>query len=95
MNKRWVQIFKAMGNINRIKIIQMLAKPRAFMSVSQIAAALGVSLKSTSKHLIILTNLDLLESNGKKGHVFYKLNPYPPRDLGRVIKLFCYSQISK
>jgi len=88
MSKRWVTIFKALSNLNRIKIISMLAGGKS-MNVTEIARTLGIAIKSTSKHLIILQNLDLLESEGKRGHVFYSLSKNPPADLKQAIKLFC------
>lgn len=88
MSKRWVNIFKALGNINRIKIIKMLVDGKS-MTVTDIAKKIGVSLKSTSRHLFILKNLELLESEGKNGHVFYSMNENAPTDFGQAIKLFC------
>ena len=87
MNKRWVNIFKALGNINRLKIIQMLANGRS-LNVTDIAGKIRVSIKSTSRHLMILRNLDLLDSEGKNGHVFYSLNKNAPEDFKKAIKLF-------
>jgi predicted transcriptional regulator len=88
MSKRWTIVFKALGNINRIKIIQLLSKSKP-LNVTQIADELGISLKATSQHLIILQNLDVLESQGRQGHVYYNLNPNPPQDIKNAIKLFC------
>ena len=87
MSKRWTIVFKALGNINRIKIIQILSKTKD-LNVTQIAEELGISLKATSQHLIILQNLDVLESQGKQGHVYYSLNVNPPSDLKKAIALF-------
>ena len=88
MSKRWVNIFKALGNINRLKIIKMLASGKV-MNVTEISKEIGVSLKSTSRHLSILQNLELLESEGKNGFVFYNLNKNAPADFKQAIKLFC------
>lgn len=85
--KRWTQIFKVFGNINRIKIVKILSQ-NIKLTVSQIADELDISLKATSKHLIILHNLDVLESIGRDGHVYYFINHRMPRDLKRVISLF-------
>lgn len=87
MSKRWTIVFKALGNINRIKIIQMLVKGQS-LNVTQIANELGISLKATSQHLIILQNLDVLEALGKQGHVYYSLNTSLPSDIKNTIKLF-------
>ncbi len=87
MSKRWTIIFKALGNINRIKIIQMLGSGQN-LNVTQISKELDISLKATSQHLIILQNLDVLEAEGKQGHVYYTLNKGLPTDLKNSIKLF-------
>jgi DNA-binding transcriptional ArsR family regulator len=87
MSKRWTIIFKALGNINRIKIIQMLHKGQS-LNVTQISEELGISLKATSQHLIILQNLDVLEAQGKQGHVYYTLSGSLPTDIKNAIKLF-------
>lgn len=87
MEKRWTMIFRALANINRVKIIKILSKDIK-LNVSQISAHLKISLKSTSKHLIILRSLDVLENEGAKGHVFYGINPGMPSDIKKTIKLF-------
>lgn len=85
--KRWTQIFKALSNINRVRIIKILLD-RGRLSVSEIAEELDISLKATSKHLIILHNLDVLSNKGKNNRVEYWLNPDLPADLKKTIKLF-------
>lgn len=85
--KRWTQIFKALANINRLKIIKLLAD-HGPMTVSDIAAEIGISLKGTSKHLILLDNLEVLASQGKSGHVYYSFNFDVPKDFRKAIDLF-------
>lgn len=87
MSKRWVNIFKALGNINRIKIIEMLSRGQS-LSVTDIAIKIKVSIKSTSRHLMILRNMELLDAEGRNGRVFYSLNKAIPEDIKRAIKLF-------
>lgn len=87
MEKRWTIIFKALGNVNRIKVIKMLSASNQ-MSVTEISEKLGISLKSTSRHLSILQNLDILESEGRDGFVFYYISKKVPVDLRRAITLF-------
>lgn len=84
--KRWLLIFKALSNINRLKIIKLLAKGQS-LTVSEIADEINISLNAVSKHLILLSNLDVLENTGKRGHVFYRLNPDLPADLKKSINL--------
>jgi predicted transcriptional regulator len=88
MEKHWVNIFKVLGNINRLKIMKMLASGK-IMNVTEVADELKISLKSTSKHLIILERFDLLESEGKSSRVYYSLNKNMPNNLKEAIKLFC------
>lgn len=85
--KRWTIVFKTLANINRLKIIGMLSRGRK-MNVGDIAVALKISFSATSNHLILLQKLDVLEAEGRAGHVFYSLNPRLPRDFSRVIALF-------
>ncbi len=85
--KRWSIIFKALGNINRLKIVALLAQEDR-LSVGDIAARLRVSIKSASKNLVLLHQLDVLESVGRDGHVYYELNPNVPKDISRTIRLF-------
>jgi DNA-binding transcriptional ArsR family regulator len=73
--------------MSRLKIVSLLSDGSR-LTVSQIAKQIDISLKSTSKHLIILKNLDVLESIGKEGHVHYFLNKQPPSDISKALKLF-------
>ncbi len=58
------------------------------MNVTDIADELDISLNATSKHLIILHNLDVLANKGKDNRVEYWLNPDSPADIKSIIKLF-------
>ncbi len=84
--KRWTVIFRALANINRLKIIKMLSGSHK-MSVGEIADNLNISLKATSNHLAILKNLDVLESQGAEGHVFYSVNSKMPKDFQEAVNL--------
>ena len=84
---RWTIVFKALSNINRLKIIRLLMT-RGEMHVTDIAEALKISITATSNHLIMLQKLEVLETEGKGGHVFYALNAHMPRDFAKNIKLF-------
>ena len=84
--KRWSIVFKALNNINRLKVIALLTK-RGELHVSDIADELKIAQKSVSKHLIHLQRLDVLNSFGRNNHVYYSLNPDMPDDFKRVIRL--------
>ena len=84
--KRWTVIFRALANINRLKIIKLLSDGRK-MNVSDIAGDLKISFKATSNHLAILRNLDVLDAQGVDGHVFYSVNSQMPKDFQKTINL--------
>lgn len=88
INKKWVRIFKALANYNRMKIVGMLSLGSE-MTVTEISEKISISIKSTSKNLIMLQNLDVLESRGKDNHVWYSLNKNLPKDIKRALSLFC------
>jgi len=83
--KRWTVVFRALANINRLKIIKMLAGGRK-MNVGDIAEGLNISFKATSNHLAMLKNLDVLEAVGVEGHVFYSVNSQMPKDFQKIIE---------
>ena len=85
--KRWSIIFKAFGNINRLKIVALLFKTGE-LSVGEIASALKISIKSTSKNLVLLQQLNVLDSVGRNGHVYYNMSSEMPKDIARTLKLF-------
>ena len=65
----------------------MLSKERE-KTVSEIASILHISIKATSNHLVILKNLDIVEAEGRAGHVWYRLNARLPEDFHDVVSLF-------
>ncbi|MBI2054984.1 MAG: winged helix-turn-helix transcriptional regulator [Candidatus Sungbacteria bacterium] len=84
--KRWTVVFRALANINRLKIIKMLSNGRK-MSVTEIAEDIGISFKATSNHLALLKNLDVVEARGALGHVFYSFNRQLPKDFQKTIEI--------
>ena len=86
--KRWVRIFKGFSNENRVGIVRFLFSGKKPRTVTEISEHLGISLKATSRHLIILEGLEVLESKGSQGHVFYSINSSAPADVQRAMNLF-------
>jgi DNA-binding transcriptional ArsR family regulator len=82
--KRWTTIFRTLANINRLKIIKMLSGDKK-MSVGDISQDLNISFKATSNHLAMLKNLDIVESQGTSGRVFYSINQKMPKDFHKII----------
>ena len=86
--KKWVQIFKILGNFSRLKIIKLLKGYSGGLSVSEIAKEIGISLKGASQHLVILDRAGVLRGEGKQGRVYYSLSPEIPKDFQKAINLF-------
>ncbi|MEN8200374.1 MAG: metalloregulator ArsR/SmtB family transcription factor [Thermodesulfobacteriota bacterium] len=78
-NDRLAQIFKAMGDGNRLKILRALAQEE--MCVCDIAAFLKVSESAVSHQLRMLRQLQLV-SNRRQGPIlYYRLNDHHIADL--------------
>lgn len=85
--KEWTQIFKGMGNENRLKIIRFLYPTKVF-TVTEIKEKLGISFKWTSQNLVDLERIGILESEGKGGHVLYRLRPNLSKKIIQIIETF-------
>ena len=85
--KDWTRIFKGLGNENRIKIIKFL-HPNKVYTVTELKDKLGISFKWTSKNLVDLEKIGILESEGKRGHVIYRLKSSLPRKVEQVLNSF-------
>jgi len=73
--------------VNRLKIVKLLSQ-RGRLTVTELSNELDISLGATSKHLIMLHNLDVLEPTGKDGHVYYSLRTQIPADTQKALKVF-------
>jgi DNA-binding transcriptional ArsR family regulator len=70
--KELEKILKALANKRRLSILKFIKKTdRA--SVGEIAGAIKLSFKATSKHLMILSNADILEKEQVSLTVLYSL----------------------
>ena len=70
--KELERILKALANRRRLAIIKLL-KNRKEASVTEIAERIRLSFKATSKHLNILSRVDLLDKEQRSLAVFYSL----------------------
>jgi DNA-binding transcriptional ArsR family regulator len=67
------RLFKALGNDRRLKIVSLL-RSRSEISVGAMAEQLKLSLKSTSRHLLLLERVSLLNREQRGLEVYYSLN---------------------
>jgi len=75
------KIFKALANSRRLAILKFL-KRKGERSVSEVADEIKLSFKATSKHLLILENVRILEARKESLTKLYKIAP----DCNRLIK---------
>lgn len=64
------RILKALANKRRLAILRFLMKRREAM-VGEIAEAIGLSFRSTSRHLAILFAADILEKEQRRLEMWY------------------------
>ena len=81
------RILKALANRRRLAIILYLKRVKS-ASVGDIAEAIDLSFKATSKHLSILLHTDILEKEQRSLLVFYKLSDTPSSLHKRLIDIF-------
>jgi DNA-binding transcriptional ArsR family regulator len=77
---------KALANRRRLAILRHL-KIRREATVSEIADAIHLSLKATSKHLGMLSALDIVEREQRSLQVFYRLSISNSSTVKHVISL--------
>lgn len=71
--KELERVLKALANKRRLSIISFLRR-RGEANVGDIAEAIKLSIKSTSRHLAVLSGADILDREQRSSKVFYKLN---------------------
>jgi len=72
--KKVTKFFKALANDRRIEILKLLHEKNDEMTVGEISKQISLSFKSTSKHLLILENVNLVKRRQEGAEVFYSLN---------------------
>jgi len=89
--KELEDVFKGVASLRRINILRTLFSHKE-LNVGEIADQIGLSFRSTSKHLIKLEKSGYLRSRQEGFFRVYWLNPKPSRTVERVIKLICSYQ---
>lgn len=75
--KKLERIIKGLANGRRLEILNYLRKEKE-APVGDIARAIKLSIKSTSKHLGILAAVDIVEKEKRSLLVFYKISDNLP-----------------
>jgi ArsR family transcriptional regulator len=72
------KVLKGLANRRRLAIVRALAKQKE-LAVADIAREIRLSFTSTSKHLAMLRQLDIVERRQESLTVYYRLaEPLPP-----------------
>ncbi|MDP3954505.1 MAG: metalloregulator ArsR/SmtB family transcription factor [bacterium] len=82
--KRLERSLKAVANKRRLAILQYL-KRHDEVTVGDIASAIKLSFKSTSRHLSLLLLADILEKEQRGIEVFYRLTKDLKKEIGAVL----------
>jgi ArsR family transcriptional regulator, arsenate/arsenite/antimonite-responsive transcriptional repressor len=68
------EIFKALGDQSRLKILRLISKNGNNLCVGMIAGKLDISQPAVSQHLKILKNSGLVMADRKGYHIHYSVN---------------------
>ena len=69
------EIFKALSDPTRLKIIRLLSRKKPMLCVGALAHQLGISQPAVSQHLRVLKNAGILRAHRFGFHVHYVFNP--------------------
>lgn len=72
-----IKLLRVLAGHKRLEILCLLSDGRE-RSVGDIAASIKLSLKSTSKHLLLLSQVDLVEYRRQKNIVWYRASRSVP-----------------
>lgn len=84
--KEHERALKALANRRRLKIIKILKGCRS-ASVGELAEGIRLSLRSTSRHLRVLSSARILENEQVGPHMLYRLSDRQPAIAAPVIPL--------
>jgi ArsR family transcriptional regulator len=66
-------VFKALGDPTRLKVLRMVTTKRDNFYVAEIAQKLGISTSAVSQHLKVLKTAGIVEAFRDGFHIYYKL----------------------
>ncbi len=88
MEAKQAELFKVLGVISRIRIIELL-KSRGRLTVTEIARSLDITPSAVSQHLKILKHTGLV-SNQRRGYwIPYEINPEALLHAYRLLTTLC------
>jgi len=82
--KEMERLLKALANRRRLAIVQYVRKNKE-ASVGEIADAIRISLKATSKHLSVLARADVLEREQRSLQGYYRISSDVPDIVKKIL----------
>lgn len=80
------EVFRAVGDINRMKIIKILAEnPEQSLRVIDIGKIIGISQPATSQHLRILRNVGILTAKRMENRTYYSIDSEQLQEYRQII----------
>jgi DNA-binding transcriptional ArsR family regulator len=83
--KEWAKILRVLANEKRLRIVKVLSRDKE-LPVFQIAERIGLSYKSTSRHLNRMAHLDILDPEGKGRSIEYRISSTLKPKIKRILK---------
>jgi ArsR family transcriptional regulator len=75
LGREMAGVFKALGDLNRMKIIRVLAaNPDESVCVSELAAMIGITQSATSQHIKVLKSVGILVPRRVENKTFYAID---------------------
>ena len=68
-----IQVFKALGNSNRLKIVELLANAKKPITVNKICDEINLEQGLTSQHLTKLRDADIVQAKQEGLYMHYSL----------------------
>ena len=84
--KELERTLKSLANKRRLEIVQFLKRNRE-ASVGELAEAISLSFRSTSRHLAVLSVADILEKEQRSVQIYYRLHTKKSSTLQHVLSL--------
>jgi len=75
IGREMAEVFKALGDLNRMKIIKILASnPDESICVSELAEMIGITQSATSQHIKTLKNVGILAPRRIENRTYYAID---------------------
>ncbi|TAL20709.1 ArsR family transcriptional regulator [Patescibacteria group bacterium] len=79
------KVYRALGNRRRLRIIQLLIQNKE-MSVIELAEALRLSYRATSKHANLLAATAILDKEQRGSYAYYRIADEPTQPVASALK---------